>query len=424
MIKSKFKNIDKCNKLFEVEISSEKAKQALDDVYKEVKKTATIPGFRQGQAPRDMLEKYHGHYAKDQMLKILIPEACRKAFLDHKTNPATMPDIFDVQFGKDNNILFKAKVETYPDLKLKNYKGIKIKLTDVSVSDGEVQDELERLRNMHANFEPVKEKRPVKIDDYTICDVEAFHDQKPITKKHENMWIQASKDASMLGLGEKLVGMEIGQTKEVSAKLPENYPDKKYAGLDAMFKINLKEIKEKKLPGLDDSFAKDLKKDSLNALKESLKEQLKTKKESGFKIENENQILEKLLKDNKFDVPQSMIKRQHEILMKQAEEKLLQSGMHKSQVEEKKKALEESLLKDAENKIKIYFILDKVAGNEKLSINDDDLNKRFKDISAMTNQPEKEVKDYYQKNGFIEGLKEQLSEEKALNWLLDQSQKS
>ena len=120
MIKSKFKNIDKCNKLFEVEISSEKAKQALDDVYKEIKKTATIPGFRQGQAQRDMLEKYHGHYAKDQMLNILIPEACRKAFLDHKTNPATMPDIFDVQFGKDNNILFKAKVETYPDLKLKN----------------------------------------------------------------------------------------------------------------------------------------------------------------------------------------------------------------------------------------------------------------------------------------------------------------
>ena len=420
-MKARVKHLDKTSYLFEVEIPPETVKNTLEEVYREIRKGARIPGYRVGSAPQDLLEKYHSKTAEEEALKILIPEGYSKALQDSKINPVTMPEITDVSFDKSKKLTFKAKVESRPDIKVKNYRGIKVKRKKISVSQSEIDAALKQIREMNAQFVLVEEKRPVAKGDYTICDVEAFIEGKLISKKHENMWIQAEKESSMLGLGENLIGINTGETKEMERELPKDYPDKKYSGKKAMFKINIKEIKIKKLPEIDDELAKDLGKDNLKALEDELRSQLLTRKEKQLKIDLENQILDKLLKDYDMVVPPSMQKRQEEVLVKQAERELLSKGLHKDTVSSKIKEFEPKLKEDAANKIKIYFILDEIASQEKVEVKDADFNNRFEVIAQETNQDLNTVKSYYEKHSLIGGLKEQLMEEKTLDWLLDKA---
>ena len=419
-VKTKYNNTCEC--FLEVNIPAEVVNRTLEEVYKEIKKYAKISGFRPGSAPQDILEKHHGARAQEEMLKKIIPSAYRDAVNEQKINPVGLPEISDVRFTKDNDLFFKAKVEIRPVIKLKKYKGIKVKQSKVAVTDNEIEDSLKRLQQMHAQFQPIQDRKSVQKSDFAICDVEAFIEGKPITKKHENMWIEANKDASLLGIGEKLIGSNLGDTKEVELKLPENYPDKKYAGKDALFKVSIKELKEKKLPGIDDEFAKDLRSENLKTLKEDLKKQLLTKKEANSKIEMKNQILDKLLKDYKFTIPPSMAKRQFEILEKQLEEKLLSQGIHKDSVEEQKKGLEPKLREDADNKIKLYFILNAISEKENTTVTEEDIEERLQMIAQMSGQALDSVRQYYEKNHLIEGLWEQLKEEKTLELLLREAE--
>ena len=132
-----------------------------------------------------------------------------------------------MDFDKGKKLTFKAKVEIWPSIKLKKYKGLNLKSKAVSVTKDEQESLIKRLQESHARFEPITPLRAVRKGDYTICDVSAFIDDKPITKTHENMWVQAENDTSMLGIGDKLIGANVGDTREVDTELPKDYPDKK-----------------------------------------------------------------------------------------------------------------------------------------------------------------------------------------------------
>ncbi|NQT21895.1 MAG: trigger factor [Candidatus Omnitrophica bacterium] len=417
-MKIKIKNIDKCCRLFEIEIPAEIVKRATEEVYKDIKSKAKIPGFRPGAAPKDILEKHYGKTAEQEVLSKVIPEGYRKALEQYKINPVSLPEFSGVEMGKDKELKFKAKVEVRPEIKPKNYKGIRVNRKKIALNQDEVNEGLKRIQEMSAQFIPIEPKGPVKKGDYTVCDVEAFIDGKPISKKHNNMWIMADKDASMLGLGEHLIGANPEDTKEILTRLPENYPDKKFTNKEAKFKIHIKEVKERKLPLLDDALAKDMGLETLENLKENLSTQMLERKEATSAINMKNQILDKLLQDYKFDVPPSITKRQLDILVKQAEEELLSKGINKETIESKKKELEPRLKNDAINKIKVYFILDEISRIENIKLTDDDIAKKFESIARASNQDVGTVKEYYEKNDLMGGLEEQLKEEKTLNWLL------
>jgi len=421
-MKTKIKNNTNCECFFEVEIPNKMVQEITKLVYARIRKYAKIPGFRMGNAPQDLLEKYHGEQAKEEVLKRLIPDGYRRALEEHKITPVSLPEITDVLFEKDRNLTFKAKVEVHPQFKLKKYKGIRVKAGKVKVDDSEVDDTLKRLREMNAKFEPVTDRKNILKNDYLICDVEAFVDGKAISKKHENMWIEANKEASMLGLGEHLVGLTVGQDKEIAAKLPEKYSDIKYAGKDARFKVLVKEIKEKKLPSVDDELAKDMGKESLDNLKDDLKQQLLQKKEANRKINIQNQILDKLLKDHRVAVPSSMVKRQFEVLEKRVKDEMLSRGIHEDAAAGEVKKLEAKLRLDAENKVKVYFILDAVAEKEDIKVNSQDIDERFKTIAHMSQQDLKTVRRYYETNNLMEGLAVQIREEKTLGVLYKEAE--
>jgi trigger factor len=349
---------------FDVEIPSHEVDKVLAEVYADISKHSKIPGFRPGKAPIDLIERYHGESAREEALKRLVPDGYKKVINEKNIDVVGYPEITEVVFEKGKNMSFKAKVEIKPKFTLKEYKHIKVKTHKLEVTDKEVESLLTRLQGVHAQYQEITEQREVAKGDYTVCDVEAFLDGKPLAKKHENMWIAVDKEASMLGMGEKLVGAKVGQTVDVEAELPKDYPDKKFAGQKADFKILIKAIKEKKIPALDDDFAKDMGQENFEALKRSVYDQLLQKKETDLKAEMKSQVLDKLLSDYKIQVPPSMVKRQYEVLMKRLEDEMLSRGVTADQIESKKKDLEKEMMVNASDKVKIYFILSAIADKE------------------------------------------------------------
>lgn len=421
-MKANIKFNDKCECFFDAEIPTADVEKTLKEVYRDIAKVAKIPGYRPGNAPQDLLEKYHSNDARDETLKRLIPEGCRRILEEKKINAISVPEVFDVIFEKGKNLTFKGRVEVRPDIKLKNYKLIKVKKPKIEIKEQEIDDVIKRLREMNANFTVVTESRPIKKGDFIVCDLEAFIDDRPITKKYENMLIEADKDASLLGVGEHLIGASTKENKEIDIKLPDDYPDKKFAGKNANFKVSIKEIKEKRLPELNDEFAKDIGAQSFDNLKENLRKDLAARKEADAKIDMENQILNKLLDDYKVSVPPSMEKRQYEIMVKHLEEELHMRGVPKEAIDEKKKEFDSKMKNDAQDKVRVYFILSAIAQAENVKVDPGDLDAKYEEIAAQSRQSAETVKKYYEKNDFVDGLLEQIREEKTLEWLLSQAE--
>ena len=421
MTKSRIRNTknSECTKILEIEIPLDAVNQAREEVYKEIKKIAKVPGFRPGTAPQDILEKHHSKDAEEEVLRKLIPDGYKKAIEFHKITPLASPEIDKVVFEKGKALTFEAAVEIKPTIKLKSYKGIKVTKRKVSVGEAEVDQAVARLRDFYAKYNDVE--RPVQKGDYTVCDVEAFMDSKAVSKNTKDMWVQADKEASLLGIGEELIGMKKSEAKEINVKLPESYPDKKYAGKDAKFKVLVKSVKEKELPKIDDGFAKMLNKENLGALKEEIKTQLGIRHENAEKIHMENQILERLLKEHKFPVPESIVKRQKEYLEKRLKQELSQRSVSTEEINERIKKSDNEIATDALNKVRIYFLLNEIALKEGVSVTAKDLEKRIAEIAGSTGRPEKEVKESYEKEGLLDGLVEEIKETKTLELLLKEA---
>ena len=420
-MKTRIKNNKEGTKILQIEIPPDLVEKAAEEVYQEIKRFAKIPGFRVGSAPQDLLEKHYSKDAKAEILKKLIPQGYRKAIEAHRVTPIGLPQVFNISFENGKPLTFEAEVDIRPNIKLRNYKGIKVKKKRISLSQQELDDAFSRLRDVYAKYSDVA--GPVRKGDYAVCDVEAFVEGKPITKKNNNMWVLADKEASLLGMGEKLVGLTKGQAREIETKLPESYPDKKYAGKLAKFKVLVNEVKEKRLPILDDAFARDLKADNLEALKKEIESGLFKRKENALKIDMENQILDKLLKDNKFTVPANIVQRQKEVLVKRFETELLRKGLHKDEVAKKLGQKMQKLKEDARDKVRIYFILDDIALKEKIEISDKDMDERLKSIALSAGQSQEEVKKYYEKENLLGGLAEEIKEGKVLEFLLKEAEK-
>lgn len=422
-MKSKIKKTEECGAAFDIEVSRETVAKAFDEVYNEIVKIAAIPGFRVGKAPRELVQKHYNKDAREEVLKRLIPEAYSKAVSEHRINPAGMPEITDVNFNEGDVLTFKARVDTRPEFKLKAYKGIKIDKKKVEVKDEEVDATLNNLREMNAKYLAV-EDRSVAISDYVVSDVDCYVDGKKIHKTRENLWLYIDKEALVPELPLNMVGMKIGEEKDIEAKLPEKYPNKELVGKIAKYHVKVKEIKQRKLPSLDNDFAKDLGKDTIDEVKKEIRKELEARGRLNADIEMENKLLGKITDDNVFNVPANFVKHQLDHMVENAKKKLLEKGFKKEELDKKDNELKEKFKNDAVKQVRLLFILDEIANAEKIEISDEDVQNAYRSIAAQVGKDEKTVKDYYEKEGLEDNLKDKIREEKTIKFLLDNAQVS
>ncbi len=419
-VRSKAKSIDECSTLLEIEASKEIIDKAFDEVYDEIVKVANIPGFRVGKAPKNMVKISYAKAAKEEVLKRLVPEGYKKALLEHGITPVGMPEISDLVFEEDKPLTFKARVEVRPKFKLKNYKGLSLSKKKAAVTDEDINNALKSLQDMHAKYIS-PEDRPVKMGDYVVSDLECTVDGKPIHKKRENLWLVMEKESFIPGLADKMTGLKKGESVDIDAKLPDKYPDPKFAGKEAKYHVLAKEIKERKLPDIDDELAKDLGKASLEELKAEISKELQARAISMSDIDVENQMLGKIIDDNVFSVPASFVARQLNHMVEDAKRKLLERGFGKEDLDKKDQEFKDKYKDDAEKQIRLLFILDEIAGKEKIEVSDEDIKEAYKTMAAQSGKTEDVVKAYYEKDNLIDSLRDKLREVKTIKYLLDNS---
>ncbi len=418
-MKSTVKKLEGAARQLVITLSPEKVNKALEEAVAGIRKEVTIPGFRKGNAPEDIVRRNYMETAMDEVKRRLVPRAYQDALDKHGVVPVSLPELSDVILEPNGALSFTARLDLRPEVKLHRYRGLKVAGQKLTVPGEEVEEALSRVRGMHAEFAGTD--RPIQKGDYGICDIEAFIDGKPITRKQEKVWIEADRQASMLGLGEELYGMKKGEKKDMDVTLPGEYPDKQYAGKKAVFKVEVKETQEKKLPELDDALARKAGQDTLAGLREEMRARIMEKKEHNNRINMKNQIIEYLLKKHSFDLPGSMVKKQFEALMKRTRDELAEKGTDDKAVESHLDGLKQRLMDEARNKVKLYFILDGIAAAENISVTGEEVEERLRSMAEYYNQKFEDVKKYYEENGLTGGVKEQLREDKTLDFLFSEA---
>lgn len=421
MQQTKLKRLEDCVVSLDIQVPKESVDKAFEEVYGDITKVANLPGFRVGKVPKDLVKKHYSKDARDEVLKRLIPEAYRMALKEHDIRPAGLPSISDVNFEEGKLLSFKARIDTRPDFKLKDYKGLKIERKVVEVKPEDIQKTLDSAREMNAKYLPADE-RPVQMGDYVVVDLECVVDGKPAHKKRENMWIAIEKESLIPGLAEKMVGMKKDEARDITATLPEKYPDKALAGKSAAYHILLKGIKVRKLPDIDDEFAKDLGRENLETLKNDIAKELETRMKAEAEVEAENGILNKLIDDNAFPVPQNFVKRQLEFMVENAKRRLEEKGFKREELNKKDEEFRGKFKDEAVRQVRLLFILDEIAAVEGIKATDEDIAASYKAIAAQANKPENEIREYYEKEDLVDNLLNKIREEKTIAFLLKKSE--
>lgn len=418
MPRSKVKSTEACSTLFEIEVPKESVAKAFEEVYAEISKVASIPGFRVGKAPVELVKKHYSKNASEEALKRILPDAYAAALKEHGVIPAGSPEISDVIFEEGKAMSFKAQVDTRPKFNLKNYKGIAVIRKKVAIEPSDIDKTLDNLRQMHAKYESAGD-RPLVMGDYAVSDLDCLVDGKPIHRRREDLWLFLDKDTIALGLSEGMVGMKKGEEKDIEVTLSKDYPNKDLAGKKSIYHVKVKDIKVRRLPEIDDALAKEVGKDSLEALKREIDEGLREQAKRNSDVDLENKVLARLIDDNDFAVPGGFVKRQLEYMVENAKRHLMEKGFPREELDKKDEEFKGKFKNDAVRRVRLLFILDAVARAEKIDVNDKDLEEAYKAISAQSGKPEPEVRAHYEKEGIVDDLKEQLREGKVIEFLVN-----
>jgi trigger factor len=422
-----WEKIEKNVGMLSVEIEAEKVASALDKAFRKVVQKANVPGFRKGKVPRTIFESRFGVESLYQdAIDILLPEAYTEAVDQAGIEPVDRPEVDVEQFGKGQTFKFKAKVTVKPEVKLGEYKGLEAPAADTDVTEEEINKELERLQQRHAELVVVDEG-PAQQGDVTVIDFEGLLDGEPFEGgKGERYSLELGSGSFIPGFEDQVVGMNIAEDKDINVSFPESYHAENLAGKPVVFKVTLHEIKRKNLPALDDEFAKDVSEfDTLEEYKQDLAAKLKESKAKETENAREAAVVDKASEAAEVDIPEVMIDTEIEQMMKDFESRLRTQGMNlelyfqfSGQNEE---ALKEQMKTDAQKRVRNNLVLEAVAKAENLDVSDADVEEELANLSQMYKRPAEELRSIFEANGYLDTLSSDLKVRKAVQFIVENS---
>lgn len=423
-MKVKVEKVEKNKIKLEVEVEVEKFAEAMQKAYLKNKGKYAIPGFRKGKAPRNMIERYYGEGVfYEDAFNLVGADAYDEAVKEKNIEAVDRPEIDIVEIGSDKNLVFTALVTVKPEVEIKNYKGIEVNKVEYNVTAKDVDNEIEKMRERNARIITVDDRKLKKGDTATI-DFEGFIDDAAFEGgKGSDYELEIGSGAFIEGFEDQLVGMDINEEKEIKVKFPDDYHSKNLAGKDAAFKVVLHGIKTKELPEADDEFAKDVSEfDTLNELKEDIKSKIKKANEEKAQKEMEDQMVDKLAEMAEVEIPQVMIEKQTDSLVRDFEWRLrmqganLESYLQYTDTDYNKFRL--MFGEKAEKYVKTQLTLEEIGKREKVEVDDQDLENKFAEIAQGYSQQTEEFKKHLKEDD-IKYIKEELQFEKVIKFLMD-----
>ncbi len=412
-------------------ITNETLSKKEDKIVKEIAKTVSIPGFRKGKVPPAIVKsRYKDKIAQDaktEALQEFYSKALEELNLDREA--LIGEPVFDKFEDTEEKIEIEMTLSYRPDIEIGDYKSLIPEVTEPEITDEEVENRIKDMLKAVAPLKKVEEDREVQEGDFVLIDFEGFIDGEPFEGgKAEGYLLEIGSKQFIEGFEDQLIGMKPGETREIKVTFPENYVAKELAGKEATFKVTLHEIQQKEVPSIDNIDEETLKKllpgeenPSLELLKEKTKEQIKSEKMS--KLYNEELkpvLIEKLLENISFDLPKNIVEQEIDMAFRNAYAQMSEEERKEYQDNtEKVKEKREELRKDAENSVKLTFIVDELAKKEGIEVTDQELVSTIYFEALQTGREPKALLDMYKEQGLLPAVKMAMVEDKLFAKLFD-----
>lgn len=410
-----------CAKDVQVEVPADQVQVRVDDIYRRISQEAKLPGFRKGKVPMEVIKKEYKSNVREQVLQYELPEFFREAIKDQKISPVAQPRITELKFEEGAPLTFIARVEVKPQFELKNYKGLPIKKETQPVTEADVDKTLEDLRDRGAQFVPSDEKRGAQKGDLVIIDFDGRIDGQPFKGG------KASRYSVVLGSGnmmkefeDALFGMKKGESKTFPVKFPDDYFGKEVAGKQSEFTVLAHEVKEKKLPVVDNDFVKEISGlETVAELRSKIEEDIKAHRGADQRAKSAEQIAEQLIKLHPFDVPSSLVEMELQRLVQQGAERMKQQGIDVNKLgEEQQKEFVEKLKPVSERNVHMALIVEKISEKENIHCEPKDFDAYVEKVAKNVGQSPDTVRRYIQQQGNQESIQDWIGYEKALDFLI------
>jgi len=403
-----------CEVTLQIEVDKERVNEELEKIYRQLSQTIKMPGFRVNKAPRSIIEKRLGRQIKSEAVGQLLPEAYNKAIEDHSLSPISeprFPDLEEINLKKGEPLAFKAVVVVEPEVALGEYKGIEIKKTPAAqIGPQDVEKELERLRERHAQLTTPEESYAVQNGDLVILDYDLSDEGGSEIERGKDRAIEVGNTPFAVGLSEGIVGLKKGDVKEVAVTFSEGVKQE-FRGKKALYRLTLKEIRRKELPALDDEFAKDVGEENLEALRARADESLKRRDETERGLRMEEEAISKLMEMATIEIPPLMIEKELDRMLPRRE--------YSDLSDEEYAKLRSDSSELAIRRIKSFLILKEIARKENVSVRQEEIDDEINKLSLITRQDPAKVKAGFEKNDAIKDLEDRLRRRRALDLVLE-----
>ena len=430
-MKIEIEDVDSCNKKIKFEIPHQEYDKKVKQYYQRLGREVKVPGFRKGKVPIALLEKQFGPDVKKEVLSNLISEELNNAIVEKDLRAVGQPHLLEVSAEDGTDITVSASIEVLPTIKLQDYSGIELAMAIPRITDEDVNQTIEVMRQRMAKTVTVTD-RPAQDKDLLKIDFTSKLGEQPFEGgSAQDQIIQAGAGQLIEGLDKGMIGMEIGETRDIQVQVPEDYPNKEIAGKDVDFQIVLKGIQEQKLPDLDDEFARsveDKNYKSMDNMKQSVRSELE-----GFELKEARKAVKtklagKITELNQVDLPEGLLKDQVKFMAEQARKKQEKESSHAHHDHEPDHdhgiEVTPELLKQyrepAMKALQEELILDQLARDLKAEVTEEELEQEVKNMSQLLGGGNlQQIKREWEKNGILARLHNRMKRDKTLEAALE-----
>ncbi len=412
--------VSSIKKKLSFEVPADVVDAEIEKAYRKIGKTAKVKGFRPGKIPRSVIEKYYGPQMEEQVLGRLINDSYFKALVEHRIAAVSDPEIVENSpLEKGKVFTYEAQVDIKPEVEAKDYTGVSLQKEKLVFDEAIIDERIEEMAAGRSELE-VTSRKKARTGDFVVIDFEGSIDGVAFEGgKAEGHELELGSGSFIPGFEEQLEGMKREDEKDVEVAFPEEYGNKDLAGKPAVFKVKLHEIKEKVAPKINDEFAKGFGLESLKELREKLEENHNLQEKNRIDGDLREKLVAELVERNPIEVPEGMVASQLDYMLGNIRARMQNQGMSLEMLGMNEETFKQMYRDTAVSQVKGSIILEAIAGQEELKVEDGEIDGKLEEIAAMSNAPLDAVQKHYASAEARRGLVSQIAEEKVVQFLLD-----
>lgn len=392
-------------------------------VVSKIQKQANVPGFRPGKAPLSIIQNRFKSEIRQEVIEALLPKVLQKRFEEDKLAVVGTPNIVDLKFEDGQPMVFKAQFDVHPEFDLGEYKGLEVEYEDPVVTEADVDDRLAQIRDSKAEYVNL-DPRPAESGDYAVVSLESIEGVEGEPVKSNEMMIELGNPDTMPAFTEGITGMTPGESKIIEVSYPEDYGQEKLSGKTVKFDLELKFLRKKELPDLDDEFAKSMGDfQTLDEFKNQVRASILQERTYRAQEEAKSKLIEKLADSHSFAVPETYVERQLESQLRNYAQTLAMQGIDPKTLNIDFNKFKESQTERATRDVKAGLLLDRIGTVEAIAATNDEIDREVGRLARSQREPVAAVRMKMEKDGGLDRLASRIRTDKTINFLFEQARK-